>query len=113
VTLIVRSAQSLEFVTATIATENVETGETVDPTGDAVALAFVSEGASLTASTPFVTAAWVTNAEDPDNPVYMAQVLAGPGADYVPEAGTVIDVWARVTDNPEVPKILSGSIKFV
>lgn len=112
-TVLIRSAQSLEYLFVPVATTD-DDGAAVDPTGDSVAVAFVPEGDALADDTEFIDATWKTNDADPDNTIYSARLLVGPGddADYTPAAGTRLDVWVQVTDNPEVPTIRAGTIRF-
>ncbi len=111
-TTFLRSAQSLEYVEASVAVTDVSTGDTVDPTTDPVSIAFLTSGDVVDVNTTFVAGSWVTNVADPTAPVYIARVLTGPTGAYVPVAGTRIDVHVRVTDNPEAPVIRGGSIRF-
>ncbi len=111
-TTILRSAQSQEYVPVSVAATDIATGNTVDPTIDPVSLAFLVSGDVVDANTTFLTASWVTDAADPTAPVYIARVMAGPTGDYVPVAGTRIDVHVKVTDNPEAPVLRAGSIRF-
>lgn len=106
---ILRSAQSLEYVEATVAAINRVTGAVVDPTSDPVAFAFVPENDSVDNATSFISGGWVADVSDPAAPVYIARVMAGPAAGYVPVAGMRVDVYVSVTDNPEAPKIKAGS----
>lgn len=111
-TTLLRSARSLEYVAASVAATDVATGNTVDPTTDPVSLAFLTSGDVVDVNTAFITASWVTNSADPTAPVYIARVMAGPTGDYIPVAGTRIDVHVKVTDNPEAPVKRAGSIRF-
>jgi hypothetical protein len=106
----IRPAQSLEFVRVAVGAS--EAGVSVDPTGDAVSLAFITEGSSVDGSTAFTAATWETDASDPDNPVFYARVLVGPSGSYVPVANTAVDIYVRVSDNPEIPIRKSGTLRF-
>jgi len=110
-TTLTRSAQSLEYVLCTVATTDGD-GAAVDITSDVVKMAFVPDGDPLADDTDFITADWETNDTDPAAPIYSARLLVGPGGDYEPVAGTRVDVYVAVTDNPEEPKIRAGSIRF-
>ncbi len=105
-----RPAQSLEFVKIPVGL--TEAGSAIDPTGDQVEMAFVAEGAGVTASTTFVSGDWETDATDPTTTVYYARTLVGPGGDYVPSADTAIDVYVRISDSPEVPVKKAVTIRF-
>lgn len=109
----IRPAISLEYIrVATSATD--EDGATVDPTADGVALAFVTEGDPVDVDTDFITGDWETDVSTPTAPIYYARVLAGPApdSDYVPVADTSIDIYAKVTDNPEIPIRKAGTVRF-
>lgn len=108
-----RPALSLEYVRVSASAID-EDGAAVDPTVDSVALAFVTEGTAVTGSTTFISGTWETNDADVDNPIYYARVLVGPlpDGDYVPVAGTSIDVYIRVTDNPEAVVRHAGTMRF-
>lgn len=108
-----RPALSLEYVRVSASAID-EDGAAVDPTVDSVALAFVTEGATVTGSTTFISGTWETDLADPANPIYYARVLVGPlpDGDYVPTAGTSIDVYARISDNPETPVRKAGTVRF-
>lgn len=106
-----RPAQSTEYIRVLTAAVD-EDGATVDPTVDPVALAFISEGEAITASSTFVAGTWETDVADPTTPLYYARVLAGPAGAYVPVAGTSIDVYIKVTDSPEVPIRHVGTWRF-
>jgi hypothetical protein len=108
---LLRSAQSLEYVRVPVATTD-STGAVVNPTGDVVALAFLDRTTKPVAGTTYVSATWDTDTSDPAAPVYYAKLLVGPGAPYVPTPGTQMVVWVKVTDNPEVPVIRAGDIRF-
>ncbi len=111
-TTLLRSAQSLEYVAATVAATDVTNGVAVDPTIDSVSLAFLLSGDVPDVNTTFVAASWVTNSADPTAPIYIARVMTGPTGAYVPVAGTRVDVHVKVTDNPEAPVLRAGTIRF-
>lgn len=114
-TVLLRSAQSLEYVRVPVATVD-DDGAEVNPTSDAVALAFVADGETADADTTFLSGDWDTDDSDPSRPIYYARLMVGPGSDptvYHPTSGTWVDVWVRVTDNPESPVIRAGSIRFL
>lgn len=87
-------------------------GAAVDPTGDAVYIAIVALGVTPAAS-DFKAATWST---EPDG--YYALLLVGPGAGAAisfasAAAGTQVAVWVKVTDDPEVPVLLAGTVTLV
>jgi hypothetical protein len=107
-----RPAISLEYLRCFIGTTD-EDGTEVDPTGDMVAMAFVPEGDPVTPLTTFITASWETDDSNPAVAIHFARLLVGPTPGlYVPVANTTMDVYVRVTDNPEAPVIKSGPIRF-
>lgn len=77
-------------------------GEVVDPTGDAVQWAFLTSGNPIEGN--WVTGDWETTSEG-----YFARCLIGPGSPNVLPAGTY-KAWLRITDSPERPVRLVGTI---
>lgn len=79
-------------------------GVAVNPTGDTVQLAFTTIGATPT------TGDWHTGSWDiaPGNNTYLAQVLVGPAG--VAIAKGTYQVWVKVTDNPEIPVVQTGTV---
>ena len=85
-------------------------GVSYNPTGDAVAFAFMP--------TPYqvpVAADWVAGGWDsiPSNILYpfSAKCLVGPAGAITLGIGTYI-VYTRVTDNPEIPIQISGQLSI-
>jgi hypothetical protein len=81
-------------------------GQAYNPTSDVVALAFMSAWA-LPASPDWHTGSW-TGSTAPG--IYLAQVLVGPENAGVDLTQGTYTVWVRITDNPEVPVINSGTL---
>jgi hypothetical protein len=106
-----RPAQSKEYVRVSVLAVN-ENGAAVNPTVDSVALAFIAEGDPVVASSTFIAGTWETDVSDAASPIYYGRVLAGPGAAYIPVAGTNVDVYIKVSDNPEVPIVKAGTMRF-
>lgn len=77
----------------------IRNGVQIDPTGDDVAVAFVSTG-TIPADEDFNDAIWNTSGSPT---VYTALCLIGPGAVAL-DAGAYA-VFVKVTDDPEVPVI--------
>lgn len=73
-----------------------------DPTGDSVFMAF-----PLTSVDPtiFYTGSWVTL-----NGIFYARCLVGPGSSAVLGIG-FYDVYVKVSDSPEHPVLLSGTLE--
>jgi hypothetical protein len=101
------SKLSLEYVAVPI-THFTANGVAANPTSDSVYLAFKLRGARPAAG-DWIAAAWETDAGPPVQ--YLAKVLVGPGGAVQLSPGTYT-VWAKVTDNPEVP-ILSGGTLII
>lgn len=74
-----------------------------NPTGDAVALAFIA-GTAKPTTPDWQPGSWAT---DP-GPTYLAQALVGPSA-FVLSPGTY-QIWVKVTDNPEQPVLMAGQL---
>lgn len=74
-----------------------------DPTDDAVYMAFPLVGVDPTV---FYDGSWVTL-----NGLYYARCLIGPGSDAVLDNG-YYDVYVKVSDSPEHPVLLSGSLEI-
>jgi hypothetical protein len=88
-------------------------GNPVDPTGDAVAIAFLVQPAYGPPPDPsdsdFHTAIWATGA----GPTYWAGILIGPAnGGLVLAKGAWVSV-VRVTDNPEVPEDYGWGLNIV
>lgn len=81
-------------------------GATSDPTGDAVAVAFMDTG-TAPQEDDFQSAEWETD-ESTDPPTYYVRILLGPGGVEL-GAGTFY-VWLRVVDDPEAPVLLVDSL---
>jgi hypothetical protein len=73
-----------------------------DPTSDAVSMAF---SAIDTEPITFYSGNWVTK-----NGLFYARTLVGPGSAAVLSPG-YYEVYVKITDNPEVPVILSGLLE--
>jgi hypothetical protein len=73
-----------------------------DPTGDTVTMAFPITGVDPTV---FVAASWVTLSG-----IHYARCLVGPAGSITLPIG-YYDVYVKVTDSPEVPVLLSGTLE--
>jgi hypothetical protein len=92
------SSLSTDYITVTVkATGN--TGQPLNPTGDAVAFAFKAENVNP-GSGDWNTGSWDTYL--PVGSAYIAKILVGPAASVNPGVGTWV-VWVKITDNPEIP----------
>lgn len=94
------SAQSKEYVRVPISA--YEAGSLVNPTGDAIDMAFTTGAAP--AGGDWKTASWETDSSTTPT-TYYARLAVGPGGSITLIAGTFYTVWVRVTDNPEIPII--------
>lgn len=89
------STASTEYVQVSVSAK--ESGVAIDPTADAVSMAFLATTAAP-ASGDWHTASWDTDtATEPDT--YLAQCLVGPGAVVLTAA--VYEVWVKVVHSPE------------
>lgn len=80
-------------------------GQPYDPVGDTVQFAFVvGNGYPQT----WYTGSWTTNIQG----VYLAQCLLGPLNGGVVLAPATYVIWVQITDNPEVPVQLAGSMQI-
>lgn len=93
------STISVEYVRSTV--REIVAGSPVNPTGDAVAWAFLAPGSAPTASTTFYAGSW-----DSGGPPYVARCLIGPSPGVVQLKAGTYQAWIQVTDNPEVPVIM-------
>lgn len=86
-------------------------GTAKDPTADTVQWGF--QPSSVSAATPpstWVLGSWETGTEAGQT-AYFARCLVGPAGDFTPAQGSTYWVWLRITDNPEVPVFLVGTLK--
>lgn len=96
-----QEADSLQYVkvkvTATVS------GAAYDPTSDTVKMAFTAIDTNPV-SGDWNTADWETIGSN-----YYARCLVGPTGTITLAAGTYV-VWVKITDNPEIPILRSGSL---
>lgn len=100
------SSLSLEYVYVPVAARAA--GAAVNPTSDAVALAFVV-GATSPVSGDWKTATWDTDATTTPA-TYRVRCLVGPAGAVTLVPG-MYQVWVKVTDSPEIPVKLAGPLK--
>ena len=80
-------------------------GAPYNPTTDTVQFAFVAVG---TEPTTWVTGSWETIGAQ-----YYARVLVGPtGGAYTGTAAATVNLYCKITDNPEIPVRLVDTITF-
>ena len=73
-----------------------------DPTTDPVSLSFPTTGVEPTV---FVVGNWRTVGG-----IHYAQALVGPGGSITLPVG-FYDVYVQITDNPEIPVLLAGTVE--
>lgn len=95
------SAATTEYVRIPVSAK--ENGSVVNPTTDAVQMAFVAADAAP-GNTDWKTASWET-----DGSTYYARCLVGPSGDATPAVGSY-HVWVKLTDNPEIPVRRAGRL---
>ena len=108
--MLVISSLSIEFVHVSVTATSG--GVDIDPTGDAVSLAFVPQG-TTPAPTDFKVGSWI---QDPSTvpTTHFARALVGPSAPAVVALTPALyDVYVKVTDNPEIPVHKSGPLRVI
>jgi hypothetical protein len=105
---LIQSVLSLEYVRVPVAARS--SGLAVNPTADAVAMAFTAAGVNPT-SGDWQTGSWETDSTTTPA-TYFARCLVGPGGTFVPVV-TTYDVWLKVTDAPEIPARKVGNLQIV
>lgn len=97
------SALTLEYVkVAVAATVN---GSAIDPTADAVQMAFPLAGVDP------ISGDWKTASWETVSGIYYARCLVGP-AGTITLAANLYDVWVKVTDTPETPVRKAGQLEI-
>ena len=91
------SVSSLSTVYIQVPVAATFAGVAHDPTGDPIQMAFMT-GTTKPSLSDWKTGSWDTA----PGPVYLAQVLIGPGSSIVLGVG-VYTVWLKITDSPEIP----------
>jgi hypothetical protein len=79
-------------------------GESYDPAGDEVQMAFPANSAD---PETWYDALWTGG---PGTGSYLAQCLVGPGTGGVDLATGTYGIWVQITDNPEIPVIYCGTL---
>jgi len=98
-------AATLEYVRFPVrATVN---GAAYNPTADAVQLAFLTSEAAQPVGGDYKAGSWETGA----NSTYLARCLVGPAGTVTLTAGLYY-VWIKITDSPEVPVMLAGTLEI-
>lgn len=95
-------ADSLEYLPVKV--DAFKLGAPYDPTSDVVQIALPVINAN---PTTFKTATWQTVDDE-----YIAEVLVGPGGDFVLTKGDY-DIIIKITDSPEVPVLRAGRLSII
>jgi hypothetical protein len=100
------SSLSTMFVLVEVNFTDPVTELPLNPTADAVVMAFTSTNADPLVG-DWKTASWRTG-----GPPYIAQCLVGPASSVVLAKGGY-HVWVKVTDSPELPVLQGGFLKVI
>lgn len=95
------SAQSKQYVIVEV--EGQDDNGVINPTGLAVAFAFLPQDTVPTGATTWYAGSWFTVTQTGLDPIYKARVLIGPGGGVVTLTEGSWDVYVRVTHPTEVP----------
>ena len=87
-----------------------KSGVSYNPTGDAVAFAFMPTPTQVPQNTDWVAGAWDTDTTQVIYP-YSAKVLVGPAGTITLGIGTYV-IYTKVTDNPEIPVLITGQLQI-
>ena len=104
------SRQSLQYVGVPVKAV-LTTGAALNPTSDPVYMAFLPQATQQPASGDWKTAIWAARASDVIYP-YAAFCLVGPGGTTELDLGTYV-MYLKVTDNPEVPVLVTGYLQII
>jgi hypothetical protein len=107
--VLVISSLSLQYVHCAVASTSA--GVDVDPTGDVVALAFVPQGSTPSPS-DFKTGSWVQDTTTVPT-THFARALVGPVGGVITLSPGLVDIYVRVSDNPETPVLKSGPMRII
>jgi len=98
-------ASTLEYVRFPVrATVN---GLPYNPTSDVVQFAFLTLESAQPVGGDWKSGSWETGA----NSTYLARCLVGPSGTVTLTAGLYY-VWIKITDSPEIPVILAGTVEI-
>ncbi len=107
--MLVVSSLSVQYVHCSVAATSG--GVDIDPTGDVVALAFVPQGATP-APGDFITGSWIQDLTTVPT-THFARALVGPPPGMITLSPGLVDIYVRVSDNPEVPVLKSGPMRII
>ena len=85
-------------------------GIAYNPTGDTVAFAFMPTPTQVPQVSDWVAGAWDTDTTQVIYP-YSAKCLVGPAGTITLGIGTYV-IYTRVTDNPEIPVLITGQLQI-
>lgn len=95
------SSTSVVYVRAAVSATVL--GANYNPTADVVAMAFLLAGAAPVLG-DWKVATWETVGTS-----YNTRILVGPGTAVALVAG-IYNVWVKITDAPEIPSIMVGTL---
>ena len=87
-----------------------KSGVAYNPTSDAVAFAFAPTPTYVPQVSDWVAGSWDTNTTSALYP-YSAKCLVGPAGTITLGIGAYI-MYCRVTDNPEIPVLVTGQLQI-
>lgn len=87
-----------------------KSGVPYNPTGDAVAFAFMPTATQVPQVSDWVAGAWDTDTTSVLYP-YSAKCLVGPAGTITLGLGTYV-IYTKVTDNPEIPVLITGQLQI-
>ena len=87
-----------------------DSGETVNPTGLRVEMAFMPTATQVPRLSDWVTSSWETIPNSVLFP-YTAQCLVGPAGTVTLGIGTYV-VYVKITANPEIPVLTAGYLQI-
>ena len=86
-----------------------KSGVPYNPTGDAVAFAFMPTAVQVPQVSDWVAGSWDTDTTSVLYP-YSAKCLVGPAGTTTLGIGAYI-VYVRITDSPEIPVLIAGQLQ--
>ena len=87
-----------------------ENGSLYNPTSDTVQFAFMPTATQVPQSGDWIAGSWNAVAANILYP-YQAKCLVGPAGTITLGIGTYI-IYVRITDNPEIPVLISGQLQI-
>jgi hypothetical protein len=97
---------STEYVLVPIAA--TKQGESYNPTGDVVEMAFMPNAAQQPGNTDWQTASWDTDESNIIYP-YTVKCLVGPTGVITLAPGSYV-IYVKIEDNPETPVLVAGQL---